>query len=1175
MRRRLGGLAALTGTTMLIAQGSAAVAAPAVAAPAVAPRAAGPAAQLPLTTAQAAALSQDVSQHVIVFLRDEPAIVSAARSAMAARSAAIAASQSGIVHELAQVHATGVIAYRLVDAVAATVSPGEEARLEANPAVAKVIPDSVIEGPGAAGTASAAAAGAKVKPLPGACPADGKVALEPEALQVTNVQSLAKGAKTARSLGFTGTGVSVAYIADGVDIHNVNFIRPDGKSVFTVYKDFTGDGTNAPSGGGGEAFLDANSIAGQGRHVYNVQDFSAHPLTRKCDIKIEGVAPGASLVGLRAFGVNNLTTTSTLLDAINYATVVHKVNVLNESFGSNPIPDTSVDALKEFDDAAVKAGVTVVVAVGDSSPGTNTIASPSSDPNVISVGASTDFRAYGMSDFANADVFARTGWLDDNISDISSTGFNESGAGIDLVAPGDQSFTSCTASLKLYPECVNLRGRASDVQLTGGTSQASPLTAGVAALVIQAYRHTHHDRTPPPSLVKKIIMSSATDLGSAGDEQGAGLLNAYKAVELAESYEAKATGDTLLTSVTKVSGLHPAASRQGQIDIQGEPGSAETATFTVRNTGAGAQTVHISGRQLSAPGHIQTGSVVVSNGRSKHLVDFAGYKINYSEFHFTVVRGQNRLNASMSYPGTAVTYPLSMVLIDPKGRFAAYSFPQGESDDANTDVINPAPGRWTGIVFGPVAGKPVNGATGTVRYRISTQHFVSFGTLSRRTVSLGRGRSATITLHVTTPAVAGDQAGSIVLNAGHGASTIPVLLRSYVDVSTSAAASFSGTLTGGNGRGPGQFDYYQFVVPHDSPAVPGVTASVKLANDSSDLVDTFLVDPDGQIDGYGSNYYPSNSAAGYSTELTSAAYALDPIPGTWTLVVEFVDPTGGNETSQPYTGTISLTPGVTVSGGPSGTIPPGGTVQVPVTITNESPATEDFFLDPRKDGVQKSYRLYSLTSATPGPSVSVRVPMPVTAVPPEWLVPTESSSLTVSASATSSTARSKKPFPFTFDASPVIGDPDVPSYSPGAVNGSTTPSVTVSGGGALGPLTAGLWGAEASAATRNGFSAADTVHENAKFIATSESEQFDTTVLPETGDLWQIGTGMELSTSFSPVILGPGRSVTLELDITPPQSGTNGQDSGTLYVDDFAEIAYPATQLTGSQVAALPYSYKY
>jgi hypothetical protein len=52
-------------------------------------------------------------------------------------------------------------------------------------------------------------------------------------------------------------------MAEGIDINNVNFIRPDGRSVFTGYRDFSGDGTQAPTDGA-ESFLDANAIAGQG-----------------------------------------------------------------------------------------------------------------------------------------------------------------------------------------------------------------------------------------------------------------------------------------------------------------------------------------------------------------------------------------------------------------------------------------------------------------------------------------------------------------------------------------------------------------------------------------------------------------------------------------------------------------------------------------------------------------------------------------------------------------------------------------------------------------------------------------------------------------------------------------------------------------------------------------------
>ncbi len=493
------------------------------------------------------------------------------------------------------------------------------------------------------------------------------------------------------------------------------------------------------------------------------------------------------------------------------------------------------------------------------------------------------------------------------------------------MAPGDSSFTSCTASSSLYPDCRNDKGNPSDVQLTGGTSQSAPLTSGVAALVIQAFRKTHAGHTPAPAVIKQIIMSSATDLGAPGDEQGAGLLNAYKAVQLAESYAkpAAATGDTLQTSVTAVSGLNaanPLDQRPGQIDIQDYPGTPETGTFTVTNTGSSAQTVHLSTRALGPVSNVQQGTVTISNAHSGHFTDFAGFKDNYGEFHFTVPPGQQRLNAAMAFPAkinsSQVTYPLTMILVDPKGRFAASSLPQGLTRRGNEDVIRPAPGRWTAVVFGPVGGGPLDGTTGTVHVTVSTQQLVSFGVLSQTTLTLAKGeQSAPVTLAVPTPASPGDLAGSVVLNAGHGASTIPVLLRSFVHLTGApASGSFSGTVTGGNGRGPGQFAFYQFSVP--SASNQDITAWVHLANDPQNLVNTYLVDPAGEIDGYGSNQYASNSASGFSGQLTSSSSAVNVQPGTWTLVVEFVDPTG-NELSDPYTGSISLTPGAAVTGLPA------------------------------------------------------------------------------------------------------------------------------------------------------------------------------------------------------------------------------------------------------------------
>ncbi len=198
------------------------------------------------------------------------------------------------------------------------------------------------------------------------CAPNGQVQLNPQALETIHADSDQSGAQTARSLGFTGAGVTVGFIADGLDINNPDFIRANGQHVFVDYKDFSGEGTNVPTGGE-EAFGDASSIAAQGREVYNVAGYGPHAVTGACNIRVEGVAPGASLVGLDIFGAEDAGYNSSFLQAIDYAVATDHVNVLNESLGNNYYPDdeASLDAIKQANDNAVAAGTTVVVSSGD------------------------------------------------------------------------------------------------------------------------------------------------------------------------------------------------------------------------------------------------------------------------------------------------------------------------------------------------------------------------------------------------------------------------------------------------------------------------------------------------------------------------------------------------------------------------------------------------------------------------------------------------------------------------------------------------------------------------------------------------------------------------------------------------------------------------------------------
>src|ERR1700722_15317337 len=138
--------------------------------------------------------------------------------------------QSPVMSELGQVRAQRIKQFRTVNSLAATVTESEAAHLRTHPAVALVVPDVVIHyAHQKSGTSPANGTSLVPHVIPGACGANGKVLLDPEALQTTNTDSDNPQAVTARSLGSTGAGVKVAYIADGIDPNNINFIRATGK----------------------------------------------------------------------------------------------------------------------------------------------------------------------------------------------------------------------------------------------------------------------------------------------------------------------------------------------------------------------------------------------------------------------------------------------------------------------------------------------------------------------------------------------------------------------------------------------------------------------------------------------------------------------------------------------------------------------------------------------------------------------------------------------------------------------------------------------------------------------------------------------------------------------------------------------------------------------------------
>jgi hypothetical protein len=1093
-----------------------------------------------LTPDLSAQLSQNVNRPVIVIMKN----------ALTGDDAA--SDQAPLLGELKQVQATRVKTYRMVNSLAATVSDGELQRLKANPAVAEVLPDVTIRRPLPASAASSSASpnvssSLPTHVIPGACAPFGLPSLEPEALQTTNTDSLFPGAPTARSLGYTGAGVKVAFIADGVDPLNVNFIRPNGISAFFDYQDFSGDGPGQVTDGG-EAFVDSNAIAGQGIHVYNVNGFSAQPDPGACDIRIEGMAPGAALLGLDVFGSFEDTTESNFLQAIEYAVTVDHVDVLNESFGRNPYPDiSSQDATKLFNDAAVRAGVVVTVASGDAGS-TNTIGSPATDPLVIAVGASTTYRYYAQTNYAAARYFATTGWLDDNISPGSSAGFSETGATLDLVAPGDTTWASCDASAE-FAGCTNLQNVSSDIEASGGTSLSSPLTAGAAALVIEAYRTRHRGASPSPALVKQILTSTATDLGVPTTEQGAGEINSYRAVLLAESINggrAGPQGQTVLLS-------------PNQLNAVGTPGSRASWPVSITNTGEQGQVFQVSGRTFGPSQNVQSGSVSLVDGVSPEFANFAGVQNNYGVFHFFVPGGVDRLATAIAYPGNpanGLNARVRLILVDPLGRFAAHSIPQGVGNFGSVDVREPVAGVWTGVIFGDVAS--ADGTNGVVPWQVSTQSFAPFGTVTPSSFYLAPGQSQRVTVSASTPSSPGDAAGSIVVNAsGDGLdryvgvehNSIPVTLRSLIDLSH--GGSFSGVLTGGNGRPPGQgqVDYYQFNV---GPGHQDLTANLALSNDAGDPVALYLINPDGVAVAFGENQATAPSG------LTLSATTLEPIAGTWTLIADFAEPVVGDEIAQHFSGNVTLDAnqvGVSAPGLPQSPhlrLAAGRPVTIPLSVTNHSVAPEAFFIDARLDSTTE-ISLAALLAPVPYGYVYALPLGSVNGFLPVWLVPSHTSSI-------AAVANGSVPIEFDLEAGTaepdLLGAPTTPgnaavTYTP--AGGVVEPGEWLSEPTELGPYPPG--GAPAASMT---------------MTLTATTMAFDSAVTSATGDLWLASTNP--AASLAPVTLNPGQTAVIPVTITP--TGSHGSVvNGTLYVDDFFGELGIYEQTTANDLAAIPYSY--
>lgn len=277
--------------------------------------------------------------------------------------------------------------------------------------------------------------------------------------------------------GYMGDGITVAVVDTGVAPH-IDLVKP--KSRIVGFKDFV-NGKTKP--------YDDN---GHGTHVAGIVASNGY----SSNGKYAGIAPNANILAVKALDESGSGSTSDIISAIQWVIEtkdIYNTKILNLSLGSPSSTSYKSDPLSQAAEKASRAGLTVVVAAGNSGPSAKTILSPGNSPSVITVGAVDDNKTPEISDDTIAKFSSRGPTID---------GFKKP----DVVAPG-VDITSLSNS--------NLNGYLS----LSGTSMATPIVSGGCALLHQKYGNLS------PAQVKSMLKKCCISIIQSANDQGSGIIN--------------------------------------------------------------------------------------------------------------------------------------------------------------------------------------------------------------------------------------------------------------------------------------------------------------------------------------------------------------------------------------------------------------------------------------------------------------------------------------------------------------------------------------------------------------------------------------------------------------------------------------------------------------------------
>jgi subtilisin family serine protease len=385
-------------------------------------------------------------------------------------------------------------------------------------------------------------------------PEQGSPSSEPAAPLYSLLQQVTGAGQAMEAFGVTGNGISVAVLDSGTAGH----LDLASSVVVSTVSD-SGSGTSAADDGYGHGTHVAGIAAGDGK------------ASKQFDLNYSGIAPNADLITVKVLDNTGHGQVSWVLAGIDWVLANQaskNIRVVNMSLGMPAIESYMTDPLCQATKALHDAGIVTVVAAGNYgvSPSGETaygsITSPGNSPWVITVGAVNDQGTPERSDDTVASYSSRG----PTRSFDAATGLYDHLPKPDVMATGNHIVAPEAADnwiVTNYPE-FNLEdvSTAKSYMFLNGTSMATPVVSGVAALMLEA------NPALTPSLVKAILMYTAQIIPDAHVyDQGSGQVNAEGAVRLASALVGAPIDSTAAGTVL----LDPSMMPDPMSTLSGEP----------------------------------------------------------------------------------------------------------------------------------------------------------------------------------------------------------------------------------------------------------------------------------------------------------------------------------------------------------------------------------------------------------------------------------------------------------------------------------------------------------------------------------------------------------------------------------------------------------------------------